>query len=218
MIGLVAISVVCFLATFSRAGSVTQDDFTGVGRIHVLKSDDWKTANPSQIIGCLDDLGRFVSGEKKEDCGVFAHINTYPSTLSSSKGNCSFTNSKAEKNLDSYYGRRDSAWSCAPGNVAKPMDALYTLDGFEYPFLCFGDIACFYDSKEAPQKGENTSLWQFRWGSMQRGVPEGHIQLQLMWEKIGDLTKKANTEKAPSRLMGFSNVLQTLFRGPEMDA
>jgi hypothetical protein len=62
--------------------------------------------------------------------------------------------------------------------------------GLPYVFLCFGDIACFYDAKRAPTANESLPLWQFRWGSQQMGITPGHIQLQLMWKKLGDLPKR----------------------------
>lgn len=41
-----------------------------------------------------------------------------------------------------------------------------------------------------PKAGEALSLWQFRWGSDQIDITPGHIMLQLLWEKIGDLPKR----------------------------
>lgn len=71
--------------------------------------------------------------------------------------------------------------------------------GFPYVFLCFGDVACYYDAKHTPSAKEKLPLWQYRWGSQQMGITPGHIQLQLLWEKIGDLPKrvKANEVLGP---------------------
>jgi hypothetical protein len=63
-------------------------------------------------------------------------------------------------------------------------------------FLCFGDVACFYDSLKAPSANETLPLWPFRWGSQQQDITPGHIQLQLMWEKVGDLPKRVESTGA----------------------
>jgi hypothetical protein len=64
-------------------------------------------------------------------------------------------------------------------------------------FLCFGDIACYYDAKRVPKTNEALALWQYRWGSQQMGITPGHVQLQLMWEKIGDLPKRGGEREVP---------------------
>ena len=67
--------------------------------------------------------------------------------------------------------------------------------GFPYIFLCSGDIACYYDAKRVPKPNDALSLWQFHWGSEQMGITPGHVQLQLMWEKIGDTMPKREQGK-----------------------
>ena len=64
--------------------------------------------------------------------------------------------------------------------------------GFPYPFLCSGDIDCYFDAKRVPKRGEDISFWQFRWGSQQQGITPGHIQLQLLWDKVSPPHKAAN--------------------------
>ena len=72
--------------------------------------------------------------------------------------------------------------------------------GFPYVFLCFGDVACYYDSKHAPARNEKLSLWQYHWGSGQLGITPGHIQLLLVWNKIGDSPKRDEADIPGPRL------------------
>lgn len=116
-----------FLFAPAVLAAVSQADFTGLGHIIVLKSDNWQTANPSQKVGCIANDGRFIKDKSKDDCGIFARLNDYPYTLSSKQGNCSFSDEKAEKNKDSYYGSNDYAWSCDPAYEATVYDGLYTI-------------------------------------------------------------------------------------------
>ena len=107
--------------------SITQADFTGTGNIFVLNSSDWRTATPDSTVGCLDDSGTFLNYKDKSECGTFTRISDYPYTLSSKEGNCTFTNQNTPKNMDSYYGKSDHAWSCDPSYVANIYDELYTI-------------------------------------------------------------------------------------------
>ncbi|KAA8620556.1 hypothetical protein Alg130_09037 [Pyrenophora tritici-repentis] len=178
--------------TLSANAGVQQTDFSGIGRIRVLASDDWQTASPKSSVGCLDVHGKLITDSK--DCAVFERMSSFPYTLSTAMGNCTFENEKAEKNTDSRYGKGDLAWSCGEHRT-DIYDQLYTITGFPYVFLCSGDIACYYDAKRAPKDNEALSLWQFHWGSEQMGITPGHVQLQLMWEKIGDTPKRAQTSE-----------------------
>lgn len=58
-------------------------------------------------------------------------------------------------------------------------------DGFPYPFICSGDVNCYFDARVVPARGsdEATSLWPFRWGSQQFGITPGHTMVQLVWNK-----------------------------------
>jgi hypothetical protein len=107
--------------------TVTEKDFTGIGRIYVLQSADWRSASPKDKVGCISDSGAFISLKDKDECGVFAHEPDYPYTLSSREGNCTFTDEDKEKNTDSVYGKRDHAWSCNGGYKAVIYDSLYTI-------------------------------------------------------------------------------------------
>lgn len=133
------------LSHTASAGPVTQADITGFGHIYVIQGDDWRTATPSQTIGCLSNSGRFVAAKKPKndnvataeaadkECGVFHKLTDYPYTISSKEGNCTFTDETKEKNKDSTYGGRDNAWTCDPGYVADIYDVLYTLVSLPNP-------------------------------------------------------------------------------------
>ena len=78
-------------------------------------------------------------------------------------------------------------------------------NGFPYVFLCFGDVACYYDAKKAPTRKEKLSLWPFHWGSDQLGITPGHIQLLLLWNKIGDNPKRKTIEDIPGPRLRLSD-------------
>jgi hypothetical protein len=183
-------------ALLAHAG-VQQSDYNGVGRIYVLKSADWRTATPKSKVGCLNHHGKFV-GINSTDCGIFSRLDDYPYTLSSKQGNCTFEDDTQERNTDSHYGGNDFAWNCAKKHQADIYDELYSINGFPYTFLCFGDIACYYDAKKIPEENEVLPLWQFRWGSQQGSITPGHVQLQLLWESATDLPKREGDVQIPS--------------------
>ncbi|KAL1591868.1 hypothetical protein SLS59_009995 [Nothophoma quercina] len=186
----VKILALLWLTALASAG-ITQKDFTGTGNIYVLNSSDWRTASPTEDkIGCLSESGKLITSRKTKACGTFTRMDVFPYTLSTSKGNCTFDDQSQERNTDSKYGQNDHAWNCNATFQSDIYDQLYTIDGFPYIFLCFGDVACYYDAKHAPAKNESLSLWQYHWGSEQLGITPGHIQLLLMWKKIGDSPKR----------------------------
>lgn len=114
-------------ALVAQAAAVSQKDFTGIGHIFVLNSSDWSKATPAQKVGCLDDDGRFIDDEYVKECGVFARLDTYPYTLSSKNGNCTFDDEKTVANTDSVYGKSDHAWTCNATYTAVIYDELYTI-------------------------------------------------------------------------------------------
>ncbi|KAH7411769.1 hypothetical protein DE146DRAFT_254334 [Phaeosphaeria sp. MPI-PUGE-AT-0046c] len=192
-------------ALVAHAG-IQATDFSGVGKIYVLKSDSWSTASPKEKVGCLDDHGKFVHAGPA--CGTFSRRPTYPYTLSTAVGNCTFDDESQERNTDSTYGTLDYAWSCKDDHNSQLWDEFYTIDGFPYIFLCFGDFACYYDAKKAPSPKDVLPLWQYRWGSQQMGITPGHVQLQLMWEKMGDLPKREGESKIPSPRIRIEDGMQ----------
>lgn len=114
------------IAVPTSAG-IKQSDFSGIGNVLVLESDNWSTATPKSTIGCLDTNGRLISTKSPtHKCGVFERLEDFPYTLSTGKGNCTFEDDKQEKNTDSYYGKSDSAWSCGE-RIADIYDELYTV-------------------------------------------------------------------------------------------
>lgn len=194
-----------------------QKDFTGIGNIFVLDSSDWRTASPSDKVGCLDSQGSFINPKSDKECGVFSRLAQYPYTLSSHDGNCTFNDETQPRNVDSHYGKQDNAWNCLAPFAAQIYDELYTINGFPYTFLCFGDVACYYDAKRIPSKGESTSLWQFRWGSKQQGITPGHVMLQLLWNRLGDLPKRREGEAvAPGPRISLRGGLQVPLHGQRL--
>jgi hypothetical protein len=221
-------SLLILASALAAHAGISQIDFTGTGRIYVLESDNWTNATPKQKVGCLDNHGRFVS-ESPHSCGTFERLNDYPYTLSSKHGNCTFEDPTQEHNTDSVYGHMDNAWSCKEDVKTEIYDELYTIvrisslshlhspnpsqDGFPYVFLCFGDFGCYYDAKKTPSKGDSLSLWQYRWGSQQMGITPGHVQLQLLWEKIGDLPKREGEAHIPSPRIEIKEGMQVPLQG-----
>lgn len=114
------------LALLARAG-IQQKDFTGVGRIYVLQSADWRSATPASKVGCLSNSGKFVKDDSDDDCGVFSRLEDYPYTLSTKSGNCTFDDETQERNTDSHYGQMDYAWNCKKGHKSEIYDELYTI-------------------------------------------------------------------------------------------
>ncbi|KAF2710775.1 hypothetical protein K504DRAFT_475722 [Pleomassaria siparia CBS 279.74] len=207
-------SVLLLSSAIVASAGVTQKDFTGIGHIHVLKSDDWRKATPAQKVGCLDDQGLFIKDDSPNDCAVFSRLNVFPYTLSSQSGNCTFEDEHTPANTDSAYGKKDHAWTCNATYVANIYDELYTVDGFSYTFLCFGDVACYYDAKALPESSsDRVPLWQYRWGSQQKGITPGHVQLQLLWDKIDDSSKGEDAEAIPGPRVELSAGIQVPLAG-----
>ncbi|KAI4649582.1 hypothetical protein J4E93_003902 [Alternaria ventricosa] len=204
--------------TLPTYAGIQQTDFSGIGHIYVLASDNWGTATPESSVGCLNAHGKFVhdSGSGKE-CGTFQRMDDYPYTLSTHNGNCTFQDASQEENVDSHYGQGDYAWTCTERNV-DIYDELYTITGFPYVFLCFGDVACYYDAKRAPTVNESLPLWQFRWGSQQTGITPGHIMLQLMWKKLGDTPKREQMSEIPGPRIQLSEGMQISLLGQKSKA
>ncbi|KAF1939202.1 hypothetical protein EJ02DRAFT_352814 [Clathrospora elynae] len=208
--------MIASLALPAYAG-IQQNDFTGIGNIFVLESSDWRNATPKSTIGCLNTHGKFIADSTKEDCGVFERLADFPYTLSTENGNCTFDDDSQETNQDSHYGKLDHAWNCAE-HTSVIYDELYTIDGFPYVFLCFGDIACYYDAKRAPSAGESLSIWPYRWGSEQLGITPGHMQLQLMWQKLGDLPKREGATEIPGPRVQVNEQVQIPLLGKRTKA
>ncbi|OSS48148.1 hypothetical protein B5807_06412 [Epicoccum nigrum] len=203
-----------FAFALSVHAGITQKDFTGIGNIYVLNSSHWPTASPTNDrIGCLNEQGKLISTESREPCGTFTRKDKYPYTLSTRIGNCTFQDQSQERNTDSKYGAEDHAWNCNATYESDIYDQLYTIDGFPHVFLCFGDVACYYDARSAPERRARMSLWQFHWGSGQLGVTPGHIQLLLMWNKIGETPKREASGEIPGPRLKLEDGLQIPLRG-----
>jgi hypothetical protein len=79
-------------------------------------------------------------------------------------------------------------------------------------FLCFGDVACYYDAKKAPQGKEELPLWQYRWGSQQMGITPGHVQMILLWEGI-EKPKNKDMKAMPQSRVQLTDDFQIPLRG-----
>jgi hypothetical protein len=112
----------------TASASVTQKDFSGVGNIFVLQSDDWRIASPTaDRIGCLNKYGKLIVAKPKTACGNFTRSGVFPYALSTEKGNCTFNDLSQERNTDSKYGRGDYAWNCNATYQSDIYDELYTV-------------------------------------------------------------------------------------------
>lgn len=115
--------------------SITQKDFTGIGKIHVLQSEDWRSADPiKDNIGCLNDKGKLVTAQNNATCGTFTKSPAFPYTLSTTKGNCTFADLSQQRNTDSKYGQSDHAWNCNATYQTTIYDQLYTIVSSLVPF------------------------------------------------------------------------------------
>ncbi|KAF1926764.1 uncharacterized protein M421DRAFT_102184 [Didymella exigua CBS 183.55] len=206
----VTISVLSFLLfALGANASITQKNFTGIGNIFVLNSSDWRTASPTaDKVGCLSEDGKFIAANGRAACGIFTRLDAFPYTLSTKKGNCTFNDESQDRNTDSKYGQSDHAWNCNATYASTIYDQLYTIDGFSQVYLCFGDVACYYDAKKVPARNEKLSLWQFHWGSGQLGITPGHVQLLLLWNKIGDSPKRKTMEDIPGPRLRLGDEVQ----------
>ncbi|KAK0609940.1 hypothetical protein B0T17DRAFT_629472 [Bombardia bombarda] len=163
--------------------------FVGQGQIAVLNSTSLAYASPADKIGCLSSLGNFTASAA--ECAVFTRIDAYPHTLLTTAGNCSFRNKNMPVNSDSVYGKNTHSWSCGTDKVETvPDETYYTVRGFNYPFLCNGNLDCFYDMKVPPAPVANSTssvrvpVWQFVWGSDQQEVSPGHVQTVWLWVPV----------------------------------
>ena len=78
-------------------------------------------------------------------------------------------------------------------------------DGLRYPFVCNGNINCYYEIEEASyiaigssSRAKSSSyggggggadddalpVWAHYWGSLQTGAPPGQLQVTWLWEPV----------------------------------
>ncbi|KAK0710512.1 hypothetical protein B0T21DRAFT_416058 [Apiosordaria backusii] len=184
------------------------DDFVGQGQIHVLNSSSYVAANPAtDTIGCLTASGLLSSS----NCATFTRTENYPYMLVSSQGLCTFNDKSMPNNKDSYYGKNTYAWHCTQGvKSGDDGERYYTVNGFKYPYLCNGNLGCYYDIPAAPEKQADNDdddddrvavqevgktkavqpVWQFFWGSHQMGITPGHLQVLWLWVPARDAAKE----------------------------
>lgn len=119
-----------FAAAALLPGLASATVLSGSGTISVLNSSSFMTATPDMNIGCVDATGKLVM----DGCATFTFRDTYPYGVSTSAGNCSFTNSSQQANTDSRYGANSYAWSCWPHDAAV-TDQIYTIVGCPSPII-----------------------------------------------------------------------------------
>ncbi|KAI1097737.1 hypothetical protein F4804DRAFT_152365 [Jackrogersella minutella] len=161
------------------ATAAVAQDFSGSGQIYIINSTSFGSATPSESIGCLDETGAFTVS----DCATFTKLSTYPNTISTSAGNCTFLDTTQPANTDNAYGAHSYAWHCREDYEATVSDSLYTVTGLNYPFLCHGDTDCYYDVKQVPSDNSKAPVWGYVWGSQQPSVPAGHTKVMWYWNK-----------------------------------
>lgn len=55
-------------------------------------------------------------------------------------------------------------------------------NGLPQPFICTGQVSCFYDIKAEPEsKDDAHAVWPYAWGSEQTGIAPGHLQVAWLW-------------------------------------
>ncbi|KXX73256.1 hypothetical protein MMYC01_210228 [Madurella mycetomatis] len=160
------------------------DEFAGRGQILVLNTTNIGSATPNDRIGCLNKHGMLTLS----DCAIFTHSDGIPH-LSTSEGGCSFQNPRMPTNEDSIYGRNTRAWSCS--DHAKPdgtpvSETYYSLNGLDYPLICHGNLACYYDivANPSPSNANPAPVWGYYWGSQQMTAPPGHWQVAWLWVQV----------------------------------
>lgn len=173
------------LLTASLTHAAGSEDFEGQGEIHVLNSESYDKARPSDRIGCLDKTGALTVN----NCAVFTKVKGYPDTLATEAGNCTFSNRAMPENSDNVYGRESFAYSCSAENLGEQsITSTYSINGFPYPFICTGNIRCFYDIPAIPSaasnKTNNVPLWVFYYGSQQFDVNPGHLRVLWLWVPV----------------------------------
>ena len=65
-------------------------------------------------------------------------------------------------------------------------------NGFNYPYICNGNLNCYYEIERAPANGtDSLSVWQFFWGSQQMDVTPGHLKVMWLWDRVVNMTESA---------------------------
>ncbi|KAK4035444.1 hypothetical protein C8A01DRAFT_17861 [Parachaetomium inaequale] len=165
----------------ARADSV--DEFVGSARIQVLNiTSFWDDGALDSRIGCINAAGMLTL----DDCAVFTRFDASPNTLYTKAGNCTFQNPNMPMNTDSIYGQNTPAWWCGErGDWPMYEEWYYTLNGQPYPFVCTGNIRCFFDVKAVvPVAGDALPIWTYFWGSQQMDIEAGHWRVTLLWERV----------------------------------
>jgi hypothetical protein len=109
---------IAFLLASARLTSAAAGRANGMGIIQVVQvfNEQW-TTDKTAVVGCLSTTGRFVKPQNPAvDCGIYTGTD---GRLSTSAGNCTFSDPSKPANTDSKYGGNDHAWSCTPVDFAE---------------------------------------------------------------------------------------------------
>ncbi|KAL2170689.1 hypothetical protein VTG60DRAFT_4531 [Thermothelomyces hinnuleus] len=180
----VAVVSALLLWTGPARGKSAPDEFVGRGRIQVLNATDYATASIADRIGCMNADGRMTL----RDCAVFTQLPNTPFSLSTSAGNCTTQNPDMPRNTDSVYGKNSYAWWCGQKGDWEQFDEYYyTINGFPAPYICTGDIGCYWDVKAVvPAEGDALPAWRYFWGGQQMDIEPGHWKVLWLWVPVGD--------------------------------
>ncbi|KAK1753567.1 hypothetical protein QBC47DRAFT_403909 [Echria macrotheca] len=193
-------------ASGGHASSVT-DQFVGKGRVLVLNSDNLEKAKPSDKVGCLNAKGDVVT---LDQCAVFTRNETWPHELYSSAGTCTFRDTTTVQNLASVYGKGSYAFSCSDVGDSVLKSAMwagepyYTVDGFNFPFVCTGNLNCYYEIERVPTSDKDSlPVWEYFWGSQQMSVTPGHLQVMWLWDPVKDTSGVGGPKGSQRRSVAF---------------
>lgn len=177
-------------------------DFRGHARILVVNSTGYIYDVPdayNRVIGCINNVGKVVP-LSDEGCAIFEKKGDYPTKIVSPEGNnCTHFNVAQPVNKDSYYGKDSYAWYCgataereSKGPGWLDGETYYTVNGFNHPYICSGNIGCIRDMLAPPTGPDGKPvkdfaplpLWMFYWGGEEYTVVKGHVEVLLLWDLL----------------------------------
>ncbi|KAM7211645.1 hypothetical protein V8F06_012971 [Rhypophila decipiens] len=177
-------------------------DFTGRARILVVNSTGYIYDVPdayNKVIGCINNVGK-VAPVSSKNCAIFEKKGDYPTKIVSPEGNnCTHFNVAQPVNQDSYYGKDSYAWYCgvtgdkeSKGPGWFDSETYYTINGFDHPYICSGNIGCSRDMPAPPAGPDGRPakdfsplpLWMYYWGGEEYHVVKGHVEVLLLWDLL----------------------------------
>lgn len=123
-------------------------------------------------IGCVTSNGRISTS----GCASFSLTDGYKLFQGPESGvQCTTTDTAQPENTDAHYGNGVFALTCDPSFNGRPEDfEFWSIDGTT---LCTGNLRCTWDLKTVP--GSGIPAWPFMWGSLEYGVPPGHVHAEI---------------------------------------